>query len=168
MQPLLSTCSADGAQPMSDLSVYWMLVPYFLVGVAESMISPQLYDLCYNEVPDDLRSTAQAMNLFMNSVSGAIAGALSKACAKYVRADLNESHIEYEYYAAAGLAAAALPAFILVARRFRYSSRYDDGTATGGGEGGTTDTAPKTIDSKSHADTTAERPGLVSLELTAV
>jgi len=125
----MSLCSAGkDHQQMSDISVYYMLIPYFLIGVSECLISVQMYDMCYNEVPEELRSTAQAVNLFMTAISGAIAGAISKAFASYVHNDLNTSHIEYQYYVAAALAFVAVPLFIVCTRNFVYKER-DGGAA---------------------------------------
>lgn len=124
---------------MSDLSVYWMIIPYFLVGMGECLVSVQLYDMCYNQVPEQLRSTAQAVNLYMSAQSGAIAGAISKAFAGYIQEDLNDSHIEYEYIVAAVLALAALPPFIVCAQQFVYKSSSfaeDDDSKRQAWEGG--------------------------------
>jgi dipeptide/tripeptide permease len=85
----LSNCAAEGVY-MSDISVFWMIVPIFLIGVSECLISVQLYDLCYSEVPAELRSTAQALNLFMTALSGAITAAVTTALSDYEPADLND------------------------------------------------------------------------------
>jgi dipeptide/tripeptide permease len=125
--PAVSQCSSGG-QAMSDLSVYWMIIPYFLVGVAECLVNVQLYEVCYNEVPASLRSTAAAVNLFMAAIGGSIAGAISKSLAGYVHDDMNTSNIEYQYYVAAGLCVVTLPAFVYSTRKFEYNAR-DGGKA---------------------------------------
>jgi hypothetical protein len=58
----------------------------------------------------------------MTAISGAIAGAISKAFSGYIHEDLNTSNIEYEYYVAAGLALVALPAFVHCSSMFEYKN----------------------------------------------
>jgi hypothetical protein len=115
---------------MSEMSVLWMAPPYFLIGVSECLISVQLYDLCYNEVPAELRSTAQALNLLMTALSGAIAAAVTIALADFEPADLNDGHVEYNYYFAAALAIATIPAFIHASHRFESILSTTDGHAS--------------------------------------
>jgi len=127
LEGAVSKCSTKN-QRMSDLSVYWMVIPYFLIGVSECLISVPLYDISYNEVPEELRSTTQAVQLFMTAISGAIAGAISKSLSSYIKNNLNQSHIEYQYYVAAGLAVVALPWFMYSSRNFKYKAK-DGGKA---------------------------------------
>jgi len=115
----VSKCAPNGIL-MSDISVYWMIIPYFLIGVSECFISVQLYDLCYSEVPATLRSTAQAMNLFMTAMAGAVTGAITVAFAAYVPTNLNNGHIEYNYYLGGGLALLSIPPFLYVREKFVY------------------------------------------------
>jgi hypothetical protein len=55
----------------------------------------------------------------MTACSGAITAAVTVAFSDYSPPDLNDGHIEYNYYAGAGLAAVALPVFVHVAYQFR-------------------------------------------------
>ena len=54
----ISHCASDGVR-MSDISVGWMVLPYFIVGVGECLVAVPLYDVCYSEAPASLRSIAQ-------------------------------------------------------------------------------------------------------------
>ena len=44
-----SQCAAIGVK-MSDFSVWWMAIPFFLVGTAECLCNIPMYDLCYTQV----------------------------------------------------------------------------------------------------------------------
>jgi peptide/histidine transporter 3/4 len=113
-----SNCAAVGV-PMSDMSAGWMVIPFALIGISECLISVPLTELCYSEVPAELRSTAQALNLFMTACSGAMTAAVTVAFSEYTPQNLNDGHMEFNYYAGAVLAAVALPVFVHVAYHFK-------------------------------------------------
>mmetsp|Transcript_9795 Transcript_9795/g.14713 ORF Transcript_9795/g.14713 Transcript_9795/m.14713 type:complete len:592 (+) Transcript_9795:79-1854(+) len=79
---------------MSNLSVFWMAIPYFLIGVGECLISVQVYELCYTEIPVEMRSTAQAINLFTTGLASAIAAGLTVAFQNDIPNDLNKGRLE--------------------------------------------------------------------------
>ena len=115
-----SNCAPAGVV-MSDISTWWMALPYFLVGVCECFISIPLFDICYSEVPEALRSSAQAINLFVTALSGAMSASITTALSAYLTTDLNDGHLEYVYYVCAALSVLALPLFVAIARRFEYA-----------------------------------------------
>ena len=53
-----SLCAYPGVQ-MSDFPVWWMAVPFFLVGLGECLCNIPLYELCYSQTPPAYRSMAQ-------------------------------------------------------------------------------------------------------------
>jgi peptide/histidine transporter 3/4 len=59
-----SNCAAEGVA-MSDMSAAWMAIPYALIGISECLISVPLTELCYSEVPPELRSTAQVSRVLV-------------------------------------------------------------------------------------------------------
>eukprot|EP00466_Bigelowiella_natans_P018770 jgi/Bigna1/81161/fgenesh1_pg.78_\ len=120
------TCDQDsngfmGKQTcMSNMSVFWMAIPYFLIGVSECLISVQVYELCYTEIPIEMRSSAQAVNLFTTGLASAIAAGLTVAFQNYIPNDLNQGHLEYPYFTIAGLLLMTFFIFIYVTRDFEY------------------------------------------------
>jgi len=92
-----SQCAAVGVK-MSDFSVWWMAIPFFLVGTAECLCNIPMYDLCYTQMPPAYRSLAQAVFLFMTAVGNMLTGAFITALAEYITDDLNDGHLEYFYY----------------------------------------------------------------------
>jgi len=57
-----SQCACPGVG-MSDLSVWWMAIPFFLVGTAECLCNIPIFELCYSQTPPQYRSMAQVINL---------------------------------------------------------------------------------------------------------
>ena len=53
-----SLCAFPGVQ-MSDFAVWWMAIPFFLVGLGECLCNIPLYELCYSQTPPAYRSMAQ-------------------------------------------------------------------------------------------------------------
>ena len=92
-----SQCAATGVK-MSDFSVWWMAIPFFLVGTAECLCNIPIYDLCYTQTPPAYRSLAQAVFLFMTAVGNMLTGAFITALSTYITDDLNDGHLEYFYY----------------------------------------------------------------------
>jgi len=114
-----SNCS--GYQ-MSDVSVFWMIIPFFLVGVGEVLIVVQLYHLCYIEVPAGMKSTAQALQLLTLGLGNAIAAGLSVAFQSFVTDDLNDGHLEYLYFTIAGIELITYFLFVYAVKDFRYKA----------------------------------------------
>ena len=57
-----SSCASKGVM-MSDHSLWWLLIPNILTGIAEVFICVPVYEICYREVPEGMRSTAQSMTM---------------------------------------------------------------------------------------------------------
>lgn len=53
-----SQCAFPGTQ-MSDFSVWWMAVPFFLVGTGECLCNIPIFEMCYSQTPPQYRSMAQ-------------------------------------------------------------------------------------------------------------
>jgi len=112
---------------MSNLSVFWMAIPYFLIGVSEVLISVQVYELCYTEIPMEMRSSAQAINLFTTGLASAVAAGITVSFQVDIPNDLNNGHLERPYFAVAGLQFITFIVFIIVTRNFKYKEIVRDG-----------------------------------------
>ncbi len=55
---------------MSDFSVFYQIPQYLLVGIGEILISVPAYEMFYSEVPADLKSTCQSLNLLTTTFGG--------------------------------------------------------------------------------------------------
>jgi uncharacterized membrane protein YgcG len=103
-----SQCAYTGTQ-MSDVSVWWMALPFFLVGTAECLCNIPVYELCYSQTPPAFRSMAQAVFLFVTAVGSMLTGAFTTSLSRYITDDLNDGHLEYLYYTCIAFIAAFAP-----------------------------------------------------------
>jgi proton-dependent oligopeptide transporter, POT family len=67
---------ADGNTLGANISVWVQLLPYGLIGFSEIMASVTSLEYAFTKAPTNMRSTVQAVALFMNALSSALAQAL--------------------------------------------------------------------------------------------
>jgi len=110
-------CVAEGrtvpGQPgVADLSVYWQVPQYFLIGLAEVLGSIGQLELFYDQAPDSMRSCCSAIQLLGSALgstlSGVLLGAVNAASERWggqawIPDDLNQGRMDYYFYALAGL-----------------------------------------------------------------
>jgi len=120
--PIQSNCAPPGVN-MSDLNGAWMMVPYFLMGVAEIYTQPTLLHFAYSKSPPSMRTLSMAASFFIQAVSSALFAVLVKALSSYIPNDLNNGHLEYGYYANMALGLALFGPFLVV------MSQYDSDSA---------------------------------------
>jgi dipeptide/tripeptide permease len=77
----LSCVDENRNAKVSDISVWWMAIPYALGGVSELFINVPAYGIAYSGSPKNMRGLVSALNLF----STAVAYALGLAFAGVVR-----------------------------------------------------------------------------------
>lgn len=124
--PFDSTSSKDEAGIyMSQLSGFWMFIPYALVGLGEICVNPVLYFYAYANTPERTRSVVQAVNLvFQGAYPPALTGVFITAFATAMPNNLNEGRIEgwqigleVFYYIGATFIAIGSPLFLVVRRK---------------------------------------------------
>ncbi len=72
-----SSCTdADGNILPAQISVWVQLLPYGLIGLSEILASVTSLEYAFTKAPVNMRSTIQAISLFMNAISSAFAQAL--------------------------------------------------------------------------------------------
>jgi len=120
--PLQSNCAPPGVN-MSELRGAWMMVPYFLMGVAEIYTQPTLLHFAYSKSPASMRTLSMAASFFIQAVSSALFALLVKALSSYIPNDLNNGHLEYGYYVNMVLGLVLFLPFLLVMRRYDISER---------------------------------------------
>merc|ERR1712187_326701 len=96
---------ADGEHVrMSSISVFWMAIPYALIGIGEVLVNPVLQHYAYVGAPESMRSMLQAFNLFaMGGMPNAISAGLSMATKKFTPNNLNNGDLVNVYYINAAL-----------------------------------------------------------------
>merc|ERR1712048_1442966 len=107
---------ADGEHVrMSSISVFWMAIPYALIGIGEVLVNPVLQHYAYSGAPESMRSMLQAFNLFaMGGMPNAISAGLSMATQTYTPNNLNNGNLAYVYFinAAFGVLGGAIFYFV--------------------------------------------------------
>jgi len=115
-----SSCGEDIL--MSDLSVFWQIPQYLLVGIAEILISVPSYEIFYSEVPEQLKSTCQSLNLLTTTFGGIVAGTINSLFSNWLPNNLNNGRMENMYFFIA-----ALCALNLVTYSWTVSYGFEDG-----------------------------------------
>jgi len=124
---LSSICSAPGEErPVNDLSLCAQMPQYFLLGVGEILASITAYDLFYNQVPQNMKSVCQGLNLLTTALGGTVNLVIQNIFVKETPQNLNEGHQEYLYFTMAAFGAICLGLFIVVSRSFVYKELESD------------------------------------------
>eukprot|EP00930_Biecheleria_cincta_P059509 TRINITY_DN45228_c0_g1_i1.p1 TRINITY_DN45228_c0_g1~~TRINITY_DN45228_c0_g1_i1.p1 ORF type:complete len:555 (+),score=47.89 TRINITY_DN45228_c0_g1_i1:106-1770(+) len=111
-----SPLEADGTHVhMSNMSAFWMGLPFFLVGMGEVLVNPGLQHLAYVGAPASTRSLMQAFTLFAGQgFPSALTSPLSLVAAKWTPNNLNHGSLESVYFllSAVGLAGCVLFSYV--------------------------------------------------------
>lgn len=112
---------------MSDMSAFWMCLPFFFVGMGEVLVNPVLQHLAYVGAPASTRSLMQAFTLFAGQgFPSALTSPLSLVAARWTPNDLNHGNLEYVYFLLIAVGLAGCYLFSLVSS----SPSAAEGTAT--------------------------------------
>mmetsp|Transcript_61609 Transcript_61609/g.139462 ORF Transcript_61609/g.139462 Transcript_61609/m.139462 type:complete len:359 (+) Transcript_61609:136-1212(+) len=112
-----SNCASSGVE-MSDFSVWWMALPFSLVGVGECLCNIPIYECCYSQTPPAYRSMANAVFLFTTAVGSMLTGAFTTALRRFITDDLNDGHLEYFYGACLAFVVLLVPVNLACFSRF--------------------------------------------------
>ncbi|TMW64232.1 hypothetical protein Poli38472_012854 [Pythium oligandrum] len=113
-------------QPMNRISWGYAVPMYVLVAVAECLINVTAYELFYNEVPVYLKSTCQAINLFMVAMGSNLTSTFTLIFQDYIPQSLNDGHFEYMYYTLGALSVVNTIAFVIVMQWMDFGMNKDD------------------------------------------
>ncbi|CAK4103835.1 unnamed protein product [Aphanomyces euteiches] len=123
---------ASSELPMNDVAWGWSIPMYALVGLCECLINVTAYDVFYSEVPAYLKSTSQAINLFMTSMGSNATSIFTLLFQKYIPNDLNDGHLEYMFYAVGAVSVVNTLAFLWAMKNMNFgmssSPKYVDGS----------------------------------------
>ncbi|KAJ3683254.1 hypothetical protein LUZ60_013481 [Juncus effusus] len=118
--------------PMPDLSAYWLLIQYILIGVAEVFCIVGLLEFLYQEAPDAMRSVGSAyaavagglgcffatiLNNLINGITGKEGGRA------WLSQNINVGRFDYFYWLLAVLSAINFFVFLFFAKRYKYRVR---------------------------------------------
>jgi len=120
-----NTVNSDGTAsiriyPEKKMSLYWMIVPYSLVGFAEVLFSVTCLEFFYAQVPSFVRSLCNSL-YSISTAFGLMVGSLVTAiCQNWITGNLNETHLEYAYFVLFGLCIASMTVTAIVSQGFEY------------------------------------------------
>ncbi|KAG6557109.1 hypothetical protein Mapa_001036 [Marchantia paleacea] len=111
--------------PMESFSMFWFAPQYFFMGLGEALLYPGQIDFFYTEAPESMQSLATSMTLstlgigfFGSSVIVTAVNRASSASSSYgwFQNNVNESRLDYYYWALAVLGVINLVAYLIVSR----------------------------------------------------
>ncbi|KAK4780720.1 hypothetical protein SAY87_016826 [Trapa incisa] len=126
--------------PMPNLSAYWLLIQYCLIGIAEVFCIVGLLEFLYEEAPDAMKSIGSAyaalaggLGCFgasiLNSIIKSVTGNDNGGMPSWLSQNINTGRFDCFYWLLTVLSFINFCIFIFLARRYKY--RADEKTETG-------------------------------------
>lgn len=117
--------------PMPDLSAYWLLIQYILIGVAEVFCIVGLLEFLYQEAPDAMRSVGSAyaavagglgcfFATMLNNVINALTGNEKEGKPSWLSQNINSGRFDYFYWLLTVLGMINFFVFLFFAKRYKY------------------------------------------------
>ncbi|XP_052205990.1 protein NRT1/ PTR FAMILY 6.1 [Diospyros lotus] len=133
---------------MPELSAYWLLIQYCLIGIAEVFCIVGLLEFLYEEAPDAMRSIGSAyaavaggLGCFaatiLNSIVKSVTGGGGETRPSWLSQNINTGRFDYLYWLLTVISVINFCAFLYAARRFEYRAKQEEGSESGGGMTGT-------------------------------
>merc|ERR1712232_238283 len=102
---------------MSNMSAFWMVIPYMIIGVGEILVNPVLQFVAYEGAPESMRSMLQAFNLFcLGGMPNAVSSAIGMATISLTPNNLNNGDLSVVYYIQAGFGLVGCGCYYVVSR----------------------------------------------------
>jgi len=119
----------DGDPPMNHLSIWWQAPQYLLVAMAEVLTAITTYELFYVTLPPHLRSIGQGLNLLTTALGSLACLGVAAAFSSQTPDNLNDGHLEFEFFTIGGIALLAIPLWVFVSSYFTVPTFVDDQVA---------------------------------------
>nr|CAD1824350.1 unnamed protein product [Ananas comosus var. bracteatus] len=119
---------------MPNLSAYWLLIQYCLIGIAEVFAIVGLLEFLYQEAPDAMRSVGSAyaavagglgcfVATILNSIINSITGNEDEGRPSWLSQNINTGRFDYLYWLLAILSTINFCVFLYFAKRYKYRVR---------------------------------------------
>lgn len=119
---------------MPNLSVYWLLIQYCLIGIAEVFCLVGLLEFLYQEAPDAMRSIGSAyaavagglgcfVATIINNIVKSTTGKEAKGQVSWLSQNINQGRFDYFYWLLAVLSLINFCVFLVLAQRYEYRVR---------------------------------------------
>ncbi|XP_043704514.1 protein NRT1/ PTR FAMILY 6.1 [Telopea speciosissima] len=116
---------------MPNLSAYWLLIQYCLIGIAEVFCIVGLLEFLYQEAPDAMRSVGSAyaavaggLGCFaasiLNSIIKSVTGNVKEGQPSWLSQNINAGRFDYFYWLLTVLSVINFCGFLYLARRYNY------------------------------------------------
>jgi len=93
---LYSQCSPGGHIPMSDMSAWWVIIPYFITGCGEVLVNPVVQEFAFDESSSKLRSFVMGFTLV---AMGCVPSVITSVFSGFVPNDMNSGPVQWCYMA---------------------------------------------------------------------
>ena len=121
---------------MPDLSAYWLLIQYCLIGIAEVFCIVGLLEFLYEEAPDAMKSIGSAyaalagglgcfVASILNSIIKSITGDPEKGKPSWLSQNINTGRFDYLYWLLTALSIVNFCVFLYSARRYKYRTKQE-------------------------------------------
>nr|CAD1824326.1 unnamed protein product [Ananas comosus var. bracteatus] len=116
---------------MPNLSAYWLLIQYCLIGIAEVFAIVGLLEFLYQEAPDAMRSVGSAyaavagglgcfVATILNNIINSITGNEDEGRPSWLSQNINTGRFDYLYWLLAILSTINFCVFLYFAKRYKY------------------------------------------------
>ncbi|XP_042498870.1 protein NRT1/ PTR FAMILY 6.1 [Macadamia integrifolia] len=116
---------------MPNLSAYWLLIQYCLIGIAEVFCIVGLLEFLYQEAPDAMRSIGSAYAAvaggfgcfaasILNSIINSVTGNVKDGQPSWLSQNINTGRFDYFYWLLTILSVINFCGFLYLARRYNY------------------------------------------------
>ncbi|MCL7043970.1 hypothetical protein MKW94_001844 [Papaver nudicaule] len=117
--------------PMPNLSAYWLLIQYCLLGIAEVFCIVGLLEFLYQEAPDAMRSIGSAyaavaggLGCFaatiLNNIIKSATGNEDEGKPTWLSLNINTGRLDYLYWVLTGLSFLNFCVFVYAAKKYKY------------------------------------------------
>uniref|UniRef100_A0A5B6YNT5 Major facilitator superfamily protein n=1 Tax=Davidia involucrata TaxID=16924 RepID=A0A5B6YNT5_DAVIN len=127
---------ASFLSPMPNLSAYWLLIQYCLIGIAEVFCIVGLLEFLYEEAPDAMRSIGSAyaavaggLGCFaatlLNSIIKSVTGNADQRRPSWLSQNINTGRFDYFYWLLTVMSVINFCAFLYAAHRYQYRAKQE-------------------------------------------
>lgn len=124
-------CVACDPMPMmSDISIFWQVPQFVLIGISEIFASITSLEFFYSQAPMTMRSVSQALNLFTNAVGSWLTIPLtllvnSNSKNKWITDNVDEGHLDWYFFLLAGIMFVCYLAYCQLCLSYEYVNASD-------------------------------------------
>lgn len=112
----LDCIDCDDIPQYSDLTIFWQVPQFILIGISEIFTSITALEFFYSQAPTRMRSVSQASNLLTNALGSWLTIPLTllvnvNSNHPWIASDINDGELSYYFYLLAALMAASMMLF---------------------------------------------------------